>query len=525
MTFIGELRRYQQDASDLVTTRGRVLLALDLGTGKTIVSLHAIEKLREEGKVKCAVLIMSSSLTKQWEKRIQQFTDATSVVLVDGSVPPKKREIILSEAIEERPEYLIIGIRQAVTNLGFISALTPELILVDEVTSIKNFGSQQSKAIKKMISPYRIGLTAEPIENGKAEELFSIMQWIDPQLFGSWQSFEEQYVIRNQFNMITGYKNTKQLNSILMTACVNKRRTDPGVAEFMPTVEEFNVLVEMDDGIRGIYTEIARELLHALYSSDGGGATDVGNYYAGTSAGNSNDSLGPITSKLLALHLLLDSPRLLEESGRRYADPADPRGSRYASELLQAGRVPTEGVLGAKMEACVELCQEFLEENPEHKVIVFARFKGVLPLLAEQLDNYGSVFFTGDLNSKQRGEAIERFTNDPDIRLFLSSDAGGYGVDLYTASHLINYDLPNSSGVFKQRNGRHVRASSTFRHVYIYNLIVAGTVEEYQLSRLSYKSKVANAVVGGVVSGVTDTVENEGKSLTKFLEDYLGGKR
>jgi SNF2 family DNA or RNA helicase len=131
------------------------------------------------------------------------------------------------------------------------------------------------------------------------------------------------------------------------------------------------------------------------------------------------------------------------------------------------------------------------------------------------------VLFHGGLNGTQRGEAISAFTNNPDVRLFLSSDAGGYGVDLHSASHLINYDLPLSSGTFKQRNGRHVRASSTFRNVFIDNLIVSNSVEEYQLTRLNYKARVSRAVLSGV-SDIHGRVTNDAKTLTKFLEDYFG---
>lgn len=522
MTFVGELRPYQEAASELVTTRGRCLLALDLGTGKTVVSIHAIEKLREEGKIKCALLIMSSSLTYQWKERITQFTDGQPVILVDGSMTPAKRVLAYRAALEQRPAYVIIGIRQAVTDFDFVKSLAPDLVLVDEVTSIKNFKPQQSKIIKKIQSTYRIGLTAEPIENGKAEELFSIMQWIDPTLFGDWRSFEESYINRNSYGIITGYKNVDEMNRILMTACVNKRRTDKDVAEFMPTVEEYDIYVEMDDGTRSLYDKIARELLRELRNSphrvSSGSLED---FYSGSKNHSDGDSLGPVTSRLLALHLLLDSPIILEASARAYNDPEDPRGSRYASELLEAGRLPSTPLLGAKMEACVELCQEYLDADPRHKVIVFARFKGVLPILAKELDNYGSVLFTGDLNGKKRGEAIESFSKDESVRLFLSSDAGGYGVDLYAASHLINFDLPMSSGTFKQRNGRHVRASSTFRNVYIDNLIVEDSIEEYQKSRLNYKSRVASAIVSGRMSEQGGRVTNDVQSLTKFLENYL----
>jgi SNF2 family DNA or RNA helicase len=520
MTFLGELRPYQQVASSLITDRGKALLALDLGTGKTIVSIAAIEELREQGKVKCALLIMSSSLTKQWEQRIEQFTDSSAIV-VDGSISPKKRSIICEQILSDPPDYIIMGLRQVVSDLPFIRKINPDLVLVDEVTSIKNFGTQQTKAIKKLKSTYRIGLTAEPVENGKAEELFSIMQWIDPEVLGDWREFEDNYIIRNSYNIITGYKNVPELNKQLMTACISKRRYDPDVAEFMPTVEEFNCYVEMDSGTKLIYDFIARDLLNELYNAGPSASKDLAGYYAGAKDYSSMVGLSGVTSRLLGLLLLLDDPTLLASSARAYEDPADPRGSKYAHSLWKAGRMPSEPFLGAKLEACLELATGYLEENPKHKVIIFARFRGMLPLLQQGLDKYDSVLFHGGLNGKQRGEAISAFTTDPDVRLFISSDAGGYGVDLYAASHLINYDLPLSSGTFKQRNGRHVRASSTFRHVYIDNLLVRSSIEEYQLTRLNYKARVSQGVLTGM-SEADGRVTNDAETLTQFLKNYFG---
>lgn len=515
--FLGELRPYQIEASNLIINRGKVLLALDLGTGKTITAIHAIEALRERGEVKCAVLVMSSSLTVQWKERINQFTNGTKVQVVDGSLSPAKRQVVYTALLQERPHYLIMGIRQVVKDLKFVQQLNPDLVLIDEVTSIKNFGTQQTKAIKKLKSRFRIGLTAEPVENGKAEELFSIMQWIDDTVLGNWREFEDTFMIRNSYNFTTGYKNMPELNRRLMEACISKRRDDPDVAAFMPTVEEYNVYVEMDDETKELYDRIAKELLRELYSAGPSVGKDLEKYYAGEKS-EDNSSMGAITGRLLALHLLLDDPSLLEASARSYEDPSDPRGSKYAHSLLEAGRLPSEGSHGAKLEACLDLATEYLEENPDHKVIVFARFRGVLPLLAEGLNKYNPVLFHGGLNGVQRAEAIRKFSED--ARVFLSSDAGGYGVDLYMASHLINYDLPMSSGTFKQRNGRHVRASSTFRNVYIDNLIIRDSIEEYQLSRLNYKAKVSR----GVLTGVSDPhgkIENESDSLTRFLEKYF----
>lgn len=518
MTFNGELREYQKAGKALILNRRRALLALDLGCGKTVVSIAAIEELRDCGKIRTAVLIMGSSLTRQWAEKIHMFTNTTSVIVLDGGISPKKRAEIWKSILQEPPAYLIIGIRQVVKDLDILLKLKPDLVLVDEVTSIKNFGTQQTKAIKKLQSEYRIGLTAEPVENGKAEELFSIMQWIDPSIFGNWQTFEETYITRSAHNMITGYKNIPQLNTRLMTACISKRRNDPDVAPFMPTVEEYNCYVEMDDDTRRIYDMVALELLRELRVAGPRVHIELSNYYEGEKEKGGDSTMGRITSRLLCLQLLLDDPSLLEASARAYEDPTDLRGSQYAHTLWKAGRLPSEGSHGAKLEACLELARGYLEEDARHKVIVFARFKGVLQLLAEGLSDYSPVVFHGGLNSAERALAISDFANTS--RVFLSSDAGGYGVDLFMGSHLINYDLPMSSGTFKQRNGRHVRASSIFRHVYIDNLIVTNSIEEYFKSRLDYKAKVGQ----GVLTGMSDKhgmVTNDVTSLTKFLDNYF----
>lgn len=522
MTFIGELRPYQLEASALITNRGRALLALDLGTGKTVVSLHAIEELRDRGEVECALLIMSSSLTVQWANRIKEFTDQDCVV-IDGSMTPVKRKKAYQEALQERPSYVVMGLRQVVSDAWFVEALKPELGLVDEVTSIKNFRPQQTKTIKNSVrTPYRVGLTAEPIENGKAEEVYSIMEWIDDSVFGNWRDFENNFIDRNEYtNIITGYRNVDRLHSLLMTACVNKRRDDPEVAEFMPTVEEYNLHVDMDPQTKELYDYIARDLLAELRMAGPTVALDLSRYYEGGDASEGDSSTGRITSRLLALHLLLDDPSLLRASAEAYNDPEANHGSRYAAELLALDKLLPRGTTGAKLEACVEVATEYVEADPRHKVIIFCRFKGILPMLAERLDKYRPVLFHGGLNGKERAEAIATFGDDPDVRLFLSSDAGGYGVDLFMASHLINYDRPLSSGALKQRNGRHVRASSTFRNVFIDNLIVADSVEEYQGSKLDFKNKVAGAIVGGRMSVPGGKLESTARSLTRFLEDYL----
>ena len=463
---------------------------------------------------------MSSSLTVQWADRIEQFTDQDCVVL-DGSLTKAKREKAYQEALQKPPGYVVMGLRQVVSDTWFVEALRPELALVDEVTCIKNFRPQQTKTIKKKVTTkYRIGLTAEPIENGKAEEVYSIMEWIDASVFGNWQSFENKHIKRNAHNIITGYENVPELHAKLMTACVNRRKDDPEVASFMPTVEEYDLLIDMDPETKELYDYIARDLLSELYMAGPSLSLDLERYYAGDKEQDADSSTGRVTSRLLALHLLLDDPQLLRASAEAYDDPLSDKGSKYASELRMSGLLLPDGTHGAKLDALLEVAEGYLSEDARHKVIVFARFKGILPMIAEALP-YKSVLFHGGLNGKERGAAIKQFGEDPETRLFLSSDAGGYGVDLNMASHLINYDRPMSAGALKQRNGRHVRASSVFRHVYIDNLIMADSIEEYQSDKLAFKNAVSSGIVGGRMSDPEGKLERTGRSLTAFLKEYF----
>jgi SNF2 family DNA or RNA helicase len=107
------------------------------------------------------------------------------------------------------------------------------------------------------------------------------------------------------------------------------------------------------------------------------------------------------------------------------------------------------------------------------------------------------VLVNGDMSNKAKDVAKRRFQTDPKCRLFLSSDAGGYGVDLPQAQYLISYDLPWSAGALAQRNARIIRLSSTFDTVTIFSLLMKGSIEERQYDMLAQKNLIASAVVDG----------------------------
>ena len=137
----------------------------------------------------------------------------------------------------------------------------------------------------------------------------------------------------------------------------------------------------------------------------------------------------------------------------------------------------------------------------------------------ERPSRCGLTTLTGDITSAQeRFRRIERFNNDPQCRIFLSSDAGAYGVDLHKGSHLICYDLPWSAGALAQRVARIDRTSSGFDQIRIVYMFGHNTIEERMFNMLIQKAKVARAFIDGEFDTRSGTLKLDLESLREFLD-------
>jgi len=139
-------------------------------------------------------------------------------------------------------------------------------------------------------------------------------------------------------------------------------------------------------------------------------------------------------------------------------------------------------------------------------------------MMAEALGVDQCRLYSGKLDAKTKEENKIAFNTDPSIRVLISSDAGGYGVDLPAANLLINYDLPWSSGAATQRNGRIMRASSTWPSIVIQDILIQGSIEERQHEALQHKSALAAAVVDGEGIDEKGGIPMTVGSLTTFLK-------
>jgi SNF2 family DNA or RNA helicase len=172
-----------------------------------------------------------------------------------------------------------------------------------------------------------------------------------------------------------------------------------------------------------------------------------------------------------------------------------------------------------KLDAMINYVAEHLETDENSKVVIFASYLGMLPLIQQRLKlkKIESRLYSGELNAKEKETSKVEFQTSKEVRVLISSDAGGYGVDLPQANLLVNYDLPWSSGAAVQRNSRIRRTSSTWKSVIIQDFLALNSIEERQYEMLQQKNTIADAVIDGQGINTRGGVDLTVGSLLNFL--------
>lgn len=542
-----DLHGYQESAVDRAVERGSLLIAYEMGLGKTVIALAAIEELLEKGEVETAVIVVPANLKYQWAKSIARLTDVPTrvvtvredglkqeitvpteeyCVLIDGDA--KKRAGLYAKVKTLRPDYVILGYENVVNDWNYVRRIKPECIVLDECTAIKTFRAQRTRKIKRLTAPYRYAMTGTPVENGKPEELFSIMQWVDDQVLGRFDLFDKTYIVRNRFGGVQNYRNLPVLHAKLADAMVRKTRLDEDVRPYLPEVQESIIPVVLDSKTKKAYQAISADLLAELRAAGPSmGDFDLFAHYHGGEAANENSQQGKIMSRMQALDMLLNHPDLIVMSGQDYEESELARqrgenkktwpGSKYAYEVWQSGLLD-DVTTSPKLDAVATVVQYILAV-PGNKIIVFSVNPDMLDLIGDRLPEGSFVTYTGRMSSAAKAYAAQRFESDRQCRVFLSSHAGAFGTDLYMANYLINYDLAWSAGKQDQINARHNRASSQFKDIYILNAITSGTTEPRKLAMLAHKRRVGSAITDGRGADEKGRIENDVQTLTQCLEE------
>ena len=486
MAFIGTLYPFQEEAHDLMSDRGQMMLCMVMGSGKTPTTLAVLETLLKRDDITRALLVVPASLKYQWLSEIKKFT-SSRVVVIDG--PPKSRETLWRAAIS--CQYVVVNAEMLQNDVRYLDRIRIDAIVIDEATLIKSPAAKRSRFLKKIgkRSPYRYALTGQPIEN-RPEELFSIMEFVDPTILGRFDLFDRTFIVRDRWGKPIRYRNLNHLHESLKDVMYRKTRED--IQDQLPELITKVVPVSFDVSGAKTYRMVTADLLRKINEAIGkvGRGFDLWRHY--NSMGG--EAQGEIMSRMTVLRMLCDNPELVRASARLFND-TDDKGSAYADHIVQAGWLKSL-TKSPKLDAVVEYVKGILDEDPANKVVIFSFFRQNLRLLEIALSGATKcTTFMGGMSAHDKEQSKRRFGTDPDVRVFLSSDAGGYGVDLPMANHLISYDLPWSAGKLDQRESRIIRLSSEFPHVTITSFVMRGSIEERQYDMLQEKRLINRAFI------------------------------
>jgi SNF2 family DNA or RNA helicase len=512
-----ELRPYQTEAVDRILERGNLLLAMTMGSGKTATAIASVRRLRRLREVDRGAVFALKSIKWQWVREIQKWDPRATVQVVDGS--KAQRHWAIRNA--HKFNYTILHYQCLVNDWDMIRKYLPiDFVILDEATAIKSFTAKTSKRAKLM-TPHckvRMALSGQPVEN-RPEELYSIMQFVDPEVLGGFHKFDRAFITRDTWGKPIRYKNLPTLQTVMAPAMFRKSRED--IKEWLPERIELDVPVILEPAVMKLHDHVRDDLSDAIDAALGmgvrGSSFDVMQHYGAVQKEEGLSLMGQVMSRLLAMRMLSAHPHLLRLSAENFDSPLSKRGSEYASMLHATGMLDGLPMDTTKLESLIEMVEEILSEDPRHKVVIFSYFKPMLAMIAHRI-KAGHALITGDVTGMARDRAIVRFNNDPLCRVFLSSDAGAYGVDLNQGSHVINYDLPWSGGALAQRIARIDRTNSAFDQIQIMYLYGQGTIEERMHRMLIQKNKVARAFLDGEFDQKSGGLKLDLESLREFLD-------
>ncbi|HJZ90591.1 MAG TPA: DEAD/DEAH box helicase [Gemmataceae bacterium] len=459
---------FQMRGAAFLACRGRSILGDDMGLGKTPQTMAAVELLVRERGVRRVLVVAPASVKYQWEGEIRKFTDRP-VQVVEG-LKETREELYSQDAF-----YKLVNYEQVVRDLDLMNAWSPDVVVLDEAQRIKNWESKTSRAVKKLRSRYAIVLTGTPLEN-KLEELYSIVQFVDDRRLGPAFEFLHEHRVLDANHNLIGYRNLDRIREKL--APILMRRTRAEVLGQLPERTDSTRYVELMAAQRGPYDEQQVNLARLLAKSV---LTDL--------------DRKRILACIVNMRLVCDSTYLFDKQTN----------------------------VSPKLDEFAEVVDDLMSSG-DHKAVVFSQWETMLHKAAEVLDRLGVGYalLHGGMQGKERRAVLEKFREDG-CRVFLSTDAGGVGLNLQLADTVINLELPWNPAVLEQRIAR-VHRMGQSRPVRVVNFVTRGTIEERVLRAIEAK----RSLFGSVFDGESDAVDFAAAGNTSFLDgvrEVIGAER
>jgi len=454
---------YQREGALFAARAGRCLIGDEMGLGKTIQAIAAVEIMAKHFGVERVLIVCPTSLKHQWEREIMKFSGRPAQVI--GGMLARRHQAYGVDSF-----YKITNYDTVHRDLEPIHAWSPDLVILDEAQRIKNWNTRTARSVKRLASPYAIVLTGTPLEN-RLEELVSIIQFVDRHRLGPTFRFLADHQIHDaETGRVVGYKNLDSISRTLGDVLIRRRKDQ--VLKELPERLDKHLFVPMTPQQMNYHEE-------------------------------NKEIVAKIVAKWRKFKFLSES-----DQRRLMIALQNMRMSCDSTYLLDH-----ETDYGVKADELATLLEEMLEQ-PGVKVVIFSQWLAMHELLVRRIQKrWEHVMFHGGVPGPRRKGLVDRFREDDGCRVFLSTDAGGVGLNLQRASVVVNMDLPWNPAVLEQRIGR-VHRLGQGRPVRVVNFVAQGTIEEGMLSILKFKK----SLFAGALDGGEKEVFLGGSRLNRFIE-------
>lgn len=458
---------YQKEGVEFATFSKGVIIADEMGLGKTVQAISTAVFKKQIFGFKKTLVIAPASLKSQWIREIQKFSKEKAEA-IEGSPEERALRYQKSDAF-----FLVINYETVLKDVSALNKAKIDFIILDEAQRIKNFETSTATSIKAIRKNHSLVITGTPIENQLAD-IYSIVGFIDPTLLAPlWEfSYQHCYFDKQNENKITGYYNLKLLKEKLKPVLIRREKKD--VLSQLADITHIDVPVEMHP---------VQQDFHASYAQSISGI--LGKKY------KTSYDWQMVTMYLQSMRMVCDSSFLVDKE------------TNHSPKLAEL-----EEILLEKLDI----------QNNSRKIIIFSEWTTMLAIIGKMLAQKGIGFteLTGKVPVKNRKDIIKEFEENPDCRVFLSTEAGGAGLNLQVADTVINFELPWNPAKKNQRIGRIDRLGQQNKSLTVINLITRSSIEMRIVSGLLVKQDLFDSVLKS--DNFMDEVDFSEKGRSQFLK-------
>jgi len=442
-----DLFKYQKEGIEFVLFKKAAIIADEMGLGKTVQAIGAALLKKQIFNFKKTLIVCPASLKEQWKKEIEKFSNEKALVL--QGFPHERAK----QYLDDNYYFFIVNYETILRDATAINKAGMDFLIMDEAQRAKNYETKTASSLKRIEAKHKLIITGTPIEN-RLIDIFSLFSILDPGFLGPLWEFSYQHCLFDpvKFNKINGYYDLQKLNKKLEEVLI--RREKRNVLDQLPNVQQINIPVNLSPlqyELHGSYARGVGQIIKKPYITP--------------------YDLQRLMLLLTNMRMVCDSTYLIDEETNE-----SPKLEELKYILLEKLDVP----------------------NNDRKIIIFSEWVKVHKLIGKLLrdNNIGFVELSGKIPVKLRGELIRKFESNPHYKIFLSTEAGGSGLNLQVANTLINFELPWNPAKKNQRIGRIDRIGQKSSKLTIFNFITRRSIEEQIALGLIVKQSLFDGVLG-----------------------------